>query len=335
MMRKLLVVSLIAAALIAAGGAAVGVLFRLHPVETSLFVAMTRNYLRSWSAPKGETSTELNPAYKGAAAAAPALLPVAADAASADWPSYNRTLASERFAPAAEINASTVGGLKVLCTYDTGQYTSFESGLIMVDGALIGTTISDIFSLDPSTCAENWRTREDLPLGILSAMRGAAYLDGMLYRGSPDARVLAYDFKTGKRVWETAIADPSRGEFVAAAPIAWNGLVFIGNAGGDAKGGKGHMFALDAKTGKIVWEFFLAPKTEGDVALGPLGASPLDASTWKRAVLGQRGRPLLSGRDRRLGVERARLRSPDQPHHDWRDGVVHDGESLSGKITNR
>ena len=159
----------------------------------------------------------------------------------------------------------------MLCTYDTGQYSSFESGLIMVNGALIGTTMSDIFSLDPASCAENWRTREDVPPSILSAMRGAAYLDGMLFRGSQDGRVLAYDFKTGKRIWATTIADASRGEFVSAAPIAWNGLVFIGNAGGDAKGGKGHMFALDAKTGKIVWEFFLVPKIEGDMARGPRG----------------------------------------------------------------
>ena len=171
----------------------------------------------------------------------------------------------------------------MLCTYDTGQFSSFEFGLIMVNGALIGTTMSDIFSLDPVSCAENWRTREDVPLSILSAMRGAAYLDGMLYRGSQDGRVLAYDFKTGKRVWATTIADASRGEFVSAAPIAWNGLVFIGNAGGDAKGGKGHMFALDAKTGKVVWEFFLVPKVEGDVARGPEGASPLDTSTWNNA----------------------------------------------------
>jgi alcohol dehydrogenase (cytochrome c) len=283
MMRKLLIAALIAAVLIGTGAAAVGVLFRLHPVEMSLFVAMTRNYLRSWSAPKGATTTELNPAYKGSAAAAPAPLSAAADAAGADWPSYNRTLTSERYAPLAEINAKTVGGLKVVCTYDTKQYTSFESGLIMVDGALIGTTISDIFSLDPATCAENWRTHEEVPPGFLSAMRGAAYLDGMLYRGSLEGRVLAYDFKTGKRVWATTIVDEGRGEFVAAAPIAWDGLVFIGNAGGDAKGGKGHVFALDAKTGKIVWEFFLVPKTEGDKALGPLGASPLDESTWNNA----------------------------------------------------
>ena len=43
------------------------------------------------------------------------------------------------------------------------------------------------------------------------------------------------------------------------------------------------MFALDAKTGKIVWEFFLVPRDEGDTVRGPLGATPLDASNWKNA----------------------------------------------------
>jgi alcohol dehydrogenase (cytochrome c) len=105
----------------------------------------------------------------------------------------------------------------------------------------------------------------------------------MLFRGSQDGRVLAYDFKTGKRIWETTIADPKHGESVPSAPIAFDGVVYVGNAGGDFKGGKGHMFALDAKTGKIVWEFFLVPKVEGDTVRGPLGATPLDASNWRNA----------------------------------------------------
>ena len=52
------------------------------------------------------------------------------------------------------------------------------------------------------------------------AIRGAAYLDGMLFRGTTDGRVLAYDFKTGKRLWETTIGDQQLGESVPAAPIA-------------------------------------------------------------------------------------------------------------------
>ena len=102
----------------------------------------------------------------------------------------------------------------------------------------------------------------------------------MLFRGTQDGRVLAYDFKTGKRIWETTIADATLGESVPSAPIASDGLIFVGNAGGDYKGGKGHMYALEAKTGKIVWEFYLAPKTDGDAPRAAVGASPLDMATW-------------------------------------------------------
>jgi alcohol dehydrogenase (cytochrome c) len=126
---------------------------------------MTRNYFISWSAPPGTTTTELNAAYKAAEPVAPSPPAEAPSpsAASGDWPSYNKTLTSERYSELDQINTQNVGKLKVLCTYDVGQYTAFESGLIMVDNALIGTTQFDIFSLNPATCAENWRTHEDYP----------------------------------------------------------------------------------------------------------------------------------------------------------------------------
>jgi alcohol dehydrogenase (cytochrome c) len=251
-------------------------------------VGELRGEILSLRAPTGAVATETNPNYKGAATPAPA---TPASPAAADWPSYNKTLTSERFSDLSQINTKNVAKLKVLCTYDTWRITSFETGLLMVEGALIGTTEFDIFSIDPATCAENWRTHEEYPAYILPTNRGAAYLDGRLFRGTDDGRVLAYDFKTGKRLWETTIADVKKGEDVPAAPIAWEGLVFIGNAGGDFKGAKGHMYALDAKTGKIVWQFFLVPKTEGDIVRGPLGTTPLDNSTWKNVS----GAPISGG----------------------------------------
>jgi len=257
-------------------------------------VGMAINYYRSLSAPAGTTSTELAPGSSSAGAVpasgpAPTATP---NAITGDWPSYNKTLTSERYSQLSQINTKNVGKLKVLCTYDTGRYTSFETGPIMVNGALIGTTEHDIFSIDPTNCHENWRTHVDYkPASLLAVNRGAAYLDGLLFRGTEDGRVLAYDIKTGKRVWEATIADPKIGESTPAAPIAWNGLVFIGNAGGDNKGVKGRMYALDAKTGKIVWEFYLVPKTEGDPTRGPQGATPLDMTTWKNAP----GTPITGG----------------------------------------
>lgn len=219
-----------------------------------------------------------------------AILIVAATSAIAqpqavDWPSYNRTLTSERFVPLNQINADNVKQLDVLCTYDTGQTVSFQSGLIVANGALYGTTEQDTFSIDPNTCTENWRVHEEFPSGMLKVNRGAVYMDGRIFRGSVDGRVLAYDAATGKRLWATTIADSAIGESVPAAPIAWNGLVFVGNAGGDMKGGKGRMYALDAASGSIVWEFFLVPVEHSDITRGP--AMPQSqgkiAETWQNA----------------------------------------------------
>jgi alcohol dehydrogenase (cytochrome c) len=275
MKKKILIVLGVLVAVAAIGGA----FYLAIPVQTSTVLGLARSYLLSLNAPPGTAITEQNPAYRPASGPPAAVVDEIPE--TPDWPSYNRTVKSQRYSQLRQINTKNVGRLKVLCTYDLGKFASFESGLIMVDNALIGTTQFDIFSLDPQTCAENWRTHEDYPPSLLPSNRGAAYLDGMLFRGTQDGRVLAYDFKTGKRIWATTIADATLNESVPSAPIAADGLVYVGNSGGDFKGGKGHMFALEAKTGKIVWEFYLAPKTEGDVPRGPLGASPLDASTWK------------------------------------------------------
>jgi alcohol dehydrogenase (cytochrome c) len=282
MIRKLLV---IAGILGVVGVAVAGALYAAYPVQFLIFGALMRNYFLGWSAPPGATTSELNAAYKAppTVVASPPAASALAGATAGDWPSYNRTLTSERFSPLSQINTKNVSQLKVLCTYDIDQFTGFESGLIMVNNALIGATEFDIFSLNPATCAQNWRTHEDYPANILPVNRGVAYMDGRLFRGTQDGRVVGYDFKTGTRIWETTIADVKHGESVDSAPIASDGLVFVGNAGGDMKGGKGHMFALDAKTGKIVWEFFLVPAEEGDTIRGPLGKTPLNTSTWKNA----------------------------------------------------
>jgi alcohol dehydrogenase (cytochrome c) len=260
-------------------------LYRWYPHRIVTYTSLARSYIHTLTAPAGTTITESNPAYDPPRAATARLVAAAVDNATpgTDWPSYNRTLASERFSPLDEINPKTVSRLKVICTYDTKQFSNFESGVIMVNGALIGTTEFDIFSIDPTTCAEHWRTHEHTAPSYYATNRGAAYFDGMLFRGAQDGWVRAYDFTNGKRIWETEIADPRLGETVPASPIAWKGLIFVGNASDDAKGGKGRVYALDAKTGNIVWEFYLVPKVAGDPTRGPEGASPLDASTWNNA----------------------------------------------------
>ena len=236
----------------------------------------------------------MNSKHVGVAAAATLLCGPVAHGASAlkDWPSYNNTLTSERYSTLDAIDAKNVAGLKVMCSFDTGEQTSFQTGLIEIDGALFGTTEHDTFSIDANNCKLNWRAHGDFASGFLKVNRGLAFLDGRLFRGTVDGRVIAYAAKTGRPIWSTVIADAAQGESVVAAPIAWEGLVFAGNAGGDNKGVKGRMYALDAATGKIVWEFFMVPKAPADTARGPQAsaASP-DAGTWKNA----KGIPVTGG----------------------------------------
>ena len=274
-----------ASAIVVIGLIVAGLIYFVFWDQFVPIAAMGINYARYMNAPAGTIATEVNAAWK--AANAPAAASTSPAPSEGDWPSYNKTLTSNRFSDLNQIDSKNADKLKVLCTYDTGQYTGFNSGLLEVNGALIFATEYDLFSIDPATCKENWRAHEDYtPASPQGVNRGAAYLDGMLFRGTQDARVLAYDFKTGKRLWATTIGDYKKGESAPAAPIAWNGLVFIGNAGGDVKGVKGRMYALDAKTGKIVWEFYLVPKTEGDQTYGPEAPSPLNNSTWGNTMKG-------------------------------------------------
>ena len=92
---------IIAGALGVTGAAVGGGLYLAYPVQVTTLAGMAHNYLLSWSAPPGTTTTELNAAYK-AQTAVP--LPAAASSpntTSGDWPSYNRTLTSERYSQLA------------------------------------------------------------------------------------------------------------------------------------------------------------------------------------------------------------------------------------------
>lgn len=104
-------------------------------------VGLGVNYVRFFDAPKGTLTTE----RAGSSVAqdklqdpvhTPSAQAKAADAAtsSKDWPSYNKTLTSERFSELDQITKDNARGLSVLCTYDTAQYTGFNSGLLEIQG---------------------------------------------------------------------------------------------------------------------------------------------------------------------------------------------------------
>ena len=93
------------------------------------------------------------------------------------------------------------------------------------------TTDTNTYAIDPATCQQKWKHHYEKPTPEgLRVNRGVAYADGKVFRGINTGYLLALDANTGRLLWESKMADPEKGESIPAAPIAWNGMVFIGHA---------------------------------------------------------------------------------------------------------
>jgi alcohol dehydrogenase (cytochrome c) len=192
----------------------------------------------------------------------------------ADWPSYNGSLDGVRHSQLAQITTANAANLMRVCTFDTGEAMSMQSGPVVVGGVLYLTTDTSTYAIDAATCRERWHTaRTYAPLGMLKNNHGVAHMDGRLFRVHGGVRAYALDAATGRVLWDVDFKQRD-GEGAPMAPIAWNGLVFLGNAGGDNIGVQGHVHALNAQTGREVWRFDVIPDTGVARASWPSGNSP-------------------------------------------------------------
>ena len=181
---------------------------------------------------------------------------------SSDWPAYNRTLAGDRYSPLSEINRENVAQLRSVCTYTLPEVTSLQTGPIAIAGTIYFTTDTISYAIDASNCAEKWkRVRHSTSPSPMAVHRGFAYLNGRLFRATSDAHALAMDTADGRVIWDRALDVKGPGVSYPMAPIAADGLVFLGNAGGDQVGVTGHVYALDANDGHVVWRFDAVPST--------------------------------------------------------------------------
>ncbi len=200
-----------------------------------------------------------------------------------DWPAYNRTEYGDRYSPLDQINTENAAALEEICRYDSKRLEGFHVTPLMVEGAIIGTTAEDVFSIDPVTCEENWRVHINTGLGIMPTNRGVAYEPGKVFRGFPDGYIRAFDVTDGTQLWETYIGDPNKKLWLTSAAASWNGMVFYGLAGGDLKNYRGRIYGLDTETGKILWQTFTVPKQEGDKVHAKEGEMPFDmmGDSWQ------------------------------------------------------
>jgi PQQ-dependent dehydrogenase (methanol/ethanol family) len=203
---------------------------------------------------------------------------LAADTATTYWPFFNKGLMGYRYSTLDLIDTGNAASLRAVCAYQLGEVGSFQTGPVMYDGLVYVTTTHGTYALDATTCRAVWN-HQYVPKGpeVTNNNKGAAIAQGRVIRGTQDGHLFALDAKTGVVLWDVAAMDPTKGEFITAAPIVWNDLIFVGKAGGDW-GIMGEMMAFRAGDGSKVWGRPLIPS----------GSEP-GADTWKERATAKTG----------------------------------------------
>jgi alcohol dehydrogenase (cytochrome c) len=184
-----------------------------------------------------------------------------ASASPAGWLTYNGGFEATRYSPLTQINTGNVASLREVGRFDLPETLSFQCNPVVVGDTMYLTTVKSTYAIDARTGKQRWvRTIEPATQMLGTPVRGVGYADGRIFRGTMDGHVVALDARSGKVIWNVEGVDYKAGEYYTAAPIVWNGMVFIGNSGSDM-GGTGHVRALDAKSGKRIWNFDMIPAT--------------------------------------------------------------------------
>jgi hypothetical protein len=156
-----------------------------------------------------------------------------------DWIVHGRTYDNQRFSPFTQINKSNAKQLRPAAIIQTGITKTTEMTPIEVDGVLyLETGDNNIQAYDAVTGKELWAYAPTLGYSNLCCgqqSRGVAVAYGKVYGAQLDGHVVALDARTGNLIWKTDHADalPQPAYFYSftMAPIAYNGLILVGNAG--------------------------------------------------------------------------------------------------------
>jgi outer membrane protein assembly factor BamB len=177
------------------------------------------------------------------------------------WPAHNENLANTRANLDTEIDAGDVSKLKQRWTFSlpyVGGYGAFTSNPIVIGGvAFLEDPDSGVYALSAATGALVWQHdyHSVTPSG---GPNGVAYGYGLLY-GETEDSVFALDPHTGKQVWIRKLTANAQ-EGIDMAPQLYDGKLLISTIPGNSSsfytgGAYGVVYALDARTGKVLWSF--------------------------------------------------------------------------------
>ena len=217
----------------------------------------------------------------------------------------NGNYAQTRYYPASQINTSNVKNLRPAWIFQTEVTESQETTPIVVNGVMyITTSFNHVYALNAATGQQIWHYKHKMgPITTYCCgpnNRGVAVSGDKVFFGTLDAKLVALDAKSGKRLWETQIAAPEKGYSETMAPTVVNNKVLIGTNGGEY-GIRGFVKAFDANSGKLLWTL----------------------NTTKKNTVGVWAKNDATGRDmlRDIKAEKAALKKLGDPYKTLGGGV--------------
>jgi len=182
-----------------------------------------------------------------------------------NWLTYSGNLQSHRHSLLTQVTPANVKNLDLQWVFQSLSLEKFEATPLALDGVLYTVQPpNDVVALDGATGRTYWTysykpSPEARPCcGRVN--RGLAILGGTLFMGTIDGRLVALDAKSGREIWNVAVAGAraEAGYNFTVAPLVVKDMIVVGPAGGDF-GIRGFLAAFDPATGKEKWRFYTIP----------------------------------------------------------------------------
>lgn len=201
-------------------------------------------------------------------------------ASSERWLHYAGDYRGYRHSPIDSLTPESVKDLRVAWGFGPGTQRQFAVSPIVYDGVMyVTTTYNRLIALDAGSGEILWRYDHQLPDNLRyccgPANRGASIHGDYIFMGTLDAKLLAFDRKTGEVAWEIEVAPYQDGIAITSAPLVLDDRLIVGIGGGEF-GVRAFFDAYDVETGERLWRHFTVPKE------GEPGVETWAGDSWKR-----------------------------------------------------
>ena len=179
------------------------------------------------------------------------------------WLHYGGNYGSWRHSPITELTPESASKLRLAWIAQTGVSGQLESSPVVYDGVLyLTSSMNRLLAYDASDGSLLWRydhqNPSDLRICCGPVNRGVGISGDVVVMGTLDARLLAFNRKSGELLWNTEVEPYASGFSITSAPLIAEGVAVIGIGGGEY-GVRGFFDGYDVETGKRLWRHHTVP----------------------------------------------------------------------------